>query len=180
MLVGLYTEDVNAQPIFGAAASAETSEDGLTWTFKIRPHTWSDGVPVSAEDFVFAYRRILDPKTAAQYANVLYPIKNAQKVNKARSCSVRCGRATRRRLSSNSKSGAYLPQRLIRGARARWSEGNDWTKPGTMVSNGPYMLTERRDPSNSSKSNSMAQNVSRRDFPSDRRRFGGLEYRAGE
>ena len=40
-----------------------------------------DGVPVTAEDFVFAIRRLLDPKTAAEYASVLYPIKNALKVN---------------------------------------------------------------------------------------------------
>src|SRR5262249_50773164 len=65
MLMGFYTEDVNGQRIFGAAESAERSEDGLTWTFKIRPHKWSDGTPVTAEAFVFVYRRILDPKTAA-------------------------------------------------------------------------------------------------------------------
>src|SRR5262249_50899076 len=82
MLMGLYTEAPDAQPIFGAAEEVQTSEDGLTWTFKIRKHTWSDGTPVTAQDFVFAFKRILDPKTAAQYANVLYPFKNAKRVNK--------------------------------------------------------------------------------------------------
>ena len=81
MIMGLYTEDANARPILGAAESVDTSADGLTWTFKIRSHTWSDGVPVTAEDFVFAFRRVLDPNTAAEYASVLYPIKHALKVS---------------------------------------------------------------------------------------------------
>jgi oligopeptide transport system substrate-binding protein len=54
MMMGLYTEDAGAKPIFGAAESATTSPDGKKWTFKLRNHTWSDGVPVTAGDFVFA------------------------------------------------------------------------------------------------------------------------------
>ena len=84
MLLGLTTEDANSNPIPGAAESWETSEDGLTWTFHLRDHTWSDGVKVTAEDFVFAWRRILDPKTAAPYGYYLYPIKNAREVNTGR------------------------------------------------------------------------------------------------
>ncbi|MBL8781018.1 MAG: peptide ABC transporter substrate-binding protein, partial [Alphaproteobacteria bacterium] len=153
MLVGLYTEDAIGQPIFGAAENAVTSEDGLTWTFKIRPHTWSDGVPVSAEDFVFAYQRILDPKTAAQYANVLYAIKNAQKVNKGdlpvSALGVRAVDASTLVIELDHPA-PYLPQLLTHHTatplpRALVQKvGNDWTKPGTMVSNGPYLLTEWR------------------------------------
>ena len=82
MLMGLYTEDMHGQPIFGAAESAETSADGLTWTFKIRKHSWSDGSPVSAQDFVYAFQRVLAPETAAEYASILYPVKNALAFNK--------------------------------------------------------------------------------------------------
>src|SRR5882724_8003546 len=82
MIIGLYTEGADSNPILGAAERVQTSEDGLTWTFKIRDHTWSDGKPVTADDFVFGLRREMNPATAAQYANVLYPIKNAEKVNK--------------------------------------------------------------------------------------------------
>ena len=57
MFLGLYTEDAAGDAILGAAESVDTSKDGLTWTFKIRPHTWSDGVAVTAGDFVFALRR---------------------------------------------------------------------------------------------------------------------------
>ena len=65
MMMGLTTQDAKGQPIPGAAERWETSTDGLTWTFHLRDHQWSDGEPVTANDFVFAWRRILDPKTAA-------------------------------------------------------------------------------------------------------------------
>ena len=64
-MMGLTTEDAGGQPIPGMAESWQTSPDGLTWTFNLREAQWSDGTPVTAEDFVFAWRRILDPKTAA-------------------------------------------------------------------------------------------------------------------
>jgi len=57
MIIGLYTEGADSNTILGAAESAQTSEDGLTWTFKIRDHLWSDGTPVTSNDFVFALRR---------------------------------------------------------------------------------------------------------------------------
>ena len=82
MYVGLYTEDGKGDPILGAAEKVTTSADGLTWTFKLRDHKWSDGKPVTSADFVFAYRRILDPIIASEYANILFPIKNAEKVSK--------------------------------------------------------------------------------------------------
>src|SRR6185436_2330538 len=81
LIVGLTTEDAAAKPIPGAAESWEPSPDGLTWTFHLREHVWSDGVPVTADDFVYAWRRILDPKTAASYAYYLYPVKNARDGN---------------------------------------------------------------------------------------------------
>src|SRR5687768_4795483 len=83
MIVGLTTEDAKGNPIPGAAESWEVSQDGLTWTFRLRDHSWSDGVPVTAEDFVFAWRRVLHPDTAAPYAYYLYPIRNARDVNTA-------------------------------------------------------------------------------------------------
>src|SRR6185503_9565786 len=81
LFLGLYTEGPDGKPILGSAESVTTSEDGKTWTFKLRDNKWSDGTPVTSEDFVYAYRRILSPKTASEYANILYPIKNAEGVN---------------------------------------------------------------------------------------------------
>ncbi|WP_291568987.1 MULTISPECIES: peptide ABC transporter substrate-binding protein [unclassified Clostridium] len=66
----------------GAAESWKQSDDGKTWTFKLRDMKWSDGQPVTAEQFVYGIRRTLDPKTASQYAFLLEPIKNAQTFNK--------------------------------------------------------------------------------------------------
>ena len=53
LLVGLTTEDVDGNAIPGAAERWEPSEDGKTWTFHLRDHQWSDGQPVTAEDFVY-------------------------------------------------------------------------------------------------------------------------------
>ena len=68
MMVGLTTLDAAAKPIPGIAERWETSPDGLTWTFHLRKARWSDGTPVTAENFVSAWRRLLDPKTGARAA----------------------------------------------------------------------------------------------------------------
>jgi oligopeptide transport system substrate-binding protein len=64
------------------AEKIDVSEDGLTYTFHLRDSKWSNGEPVTAHDFEFAWKRVLDPKTAANYAYQLYYIKNAEKYNK--------------------------------------------------------------------------------------------------
>ena len=80
---GLVTEAANGELTPGVAESWQVSDDGLVYTFKLRQDAkWSNGDPVTAGDFVFAYQRFQDPATAAEYANILYPIKNAKKVNK--------------------------------------------------------------------------------------------------
>lgn len=76
MFIGLMTDAADASAIPGAAESFTVSPDGLVYTFTLRPHAWSDGVPVTAHDFVYAFRRVADPRTAAQYATILYPIRN--------------------------------------------------------------------------------------------------------
>ena len=81
LMMGLTTEDVNSNAIPGAAERWEISPDGLTWTFHLRDHQWSDGRPVTAEDFVYGWRRLLDPKTASTYAYFLHVVKNAKAVN---------------------------------------------------------------------------------------------------
>ncbi|HEY5006371.1 MAG TPA: ABC transporter substrate-binding protein, partial [Caulobacteraceae bacterium] len=81
MLVGLTQNDPEGRPVPGMATSWETSPDGKTWTFHLRHALWSDGVPVTAGDFVFGLRRLMDPTTASQYAYLLFFIKNAEPVN---------------------------------------------------------------------------------------------------
>lgn len=80
---GLVIHDAKAQVIPGVAESWEVSDDGRTYTFKLREDAkWSNGDPVKASDFVFAYQRLQDPATAAGYANIHWPIMNAEAVNK--------------------------------------------------------------------------------------------------
>jgi oligopeptide transport system substrate-binding protein len=155
MLIGLYTDDATGEPALGAAESVETSADGLTWTFKIRAHTWSDGVPVTAEDFAFAIRRLIDPNTAAEYASVLYPIKNAEKVNTGagtvpvEEVGVRAPDA-RTLVIELEHPAPFLPELLTHYTTFPIPKhlvskvGSDWTRPGTMVGNGPYTLAEWR------------------------------------
>ncbi len=153
MMLGLYTEAADASPILGAADDAKTSADGLRWTFRIRPHTWSDGKPVTASDFVFAYRRILDPKFAAEYCEILYPIKNAGKVNKGELAVEKLGVSApdaQTLIIDLENPAPYLPQLLTHYTTFPLPQHtvekykNDWIKPGKMVSNGPYMLLEWR------------------------------------
>ncbi len=59
----------------------EVSEDQTVWTFHLRDYKWSDGKPVTANDFEFAIKRALNPEVGASYAFILYPIKNAQAYN---------------------------------------------------------------------------------------------------
>ena len=80
---GLYRLDKDNKPIPAAAESSTKSEDGKKYTFKLRKDAkWSNGDPVTAKDFVFAWQRLLDPKTAAEYAFIAYYIKNAEAINK--------------------------------------------------------------------------------------------------
>ena len=66
MFTGLFTDGADATPVLGMAESYEISEDSLTWTFTLKDANWSDGVPVTAYDFEYAFRRILTPSTAAK------------------------------------------------------------------------------------------------------------------
>jgi oligopeptide transport system substrate-binding protein len=67
----------------GAAVSWQPTDNFKRWTFQLQPQgKWSDGEPVTAEDFVFAYERILNPALAATYAEMLYPIQGAAEYNK--------------------------------------------------------------------------------------------------
>ena len=79
---GLERVNNKNQIVPGIAKSAPNiSSDGLTYTYTLRDAEWSDGKPVTAGDFVYAWQRDVNPKTASQYAYQLYYIKNAQEIN---------------------------------------------------------------------------------------------------
>ncbi|MGE0596131.1 MAG: peptide ABC transporter substrate-binding protein [Hyphomonadaceae bacterium] len=149
MLTGLTTEDQHARPSPGMAQRWETSADGLTWTFFLRPAVWSDGEPCDAHDFEFALRRILDPNTLAQYASILYPILNAEAVNAGEMAPDELGVAAidDHTLEIRLKHPApYLPQMLKHYTSFPVPKhkveafGTDWVKPENIVTNGAFVL----------------------------------------
>lgn len=82
---GLVTTSASGELIPGVACHWQVSPDGKTWTFTLRDDAqWSDGVLVTADDFVQAFRHQLDPKVAASYANMFYPIRHAQDINRGK------------------------------------------------------------------------------------------------
>lgn len=82
---GLYRLGENSKTVPGVATKSTTSKDGLTWTFYLRKDAkWSNGDPVMAEDFVYAWRRQVDPKTASSQVNNYEGIKNAIKISEGK------------------------------------------------------------------------------------------------
>ena len=82
MFEGLCKMDKNQQIVAGVAKNWDVSSDGLTYTFHLRKDaTWSDGKTVTAGDFVYAWQRLANPKTASAYSYQLYYVKNAQEIN---------------------------------------------------------------------------------------------------
>jgi oligopeptide transport system substrate-binding protein len=144
----------------GVAARWDISDDRCTYTFHLRPDArWSDGRPVTAEDFAWSWRRVLDPKTAAEYAYMLYPIRGAKAYFEA------LGKPGADPDSEWAKVGVrqegphrlvvelerpcayfldlaafstYLPVRRD----AVEAHGDRWTMPPNLVSNGAYRLAE--------------------------------------
>lgn len=79
---GLYRMDDEDNPTPGIAEDHDVSEDGKTYTFKIREGaTWSNGEPVTANDFEYAWKEVLNPDNASQYAYVMSIIEGAEAYN---------------------------------------------------------------------------------------------------
>lgn len=146
-------------PVPGVAERWETSADGLTWTFHLRPNAkWSTGDPVTAADFVYAFRRMLTPALGAEYAYMLYHLKNAEAYNAGKLTDfnqVGVKAADEHTLVLTLWHPVpYLP---TLAAHVSWSpvhratiekfgaidrRGTPWTRPGNLVGNGAFVLTE--------------------------------------
>ncbi len=79
MFEGL-TRSVGGEVQPGIAESWDVSEDGLVYTFHLRDAKWSDGEPVTAEQFVYGMRRIVDPEVASTFAFIAKPLLNAEEI----------------------------------------------------------------------------------------------------
>ena len=150
---GLMAEDANAEAIPGQAESYTISDDGLVYTFKLRDGIqWSDGTPVTAGDFVFAFQRLFNPATASDYAYLQFPIKNGSEIAEGtvtdfnelgvkalddKTVEITLEGPTPFFLQALTHYTAYpVPKHVIDAV------GNDWTKVENIVSNGPYTPTE--------------------------------------
>lgn len=138
----------------GMARSWTISEDGRTYTFHLRPAVWSDGEPVTAHDFVHAWRRALSPELASQYAYQLWYLRGAQPFSEGkvkdpatvgvralddRTLEVQLERPTPFFLFLTSfVTYAPVPRRAIE------RHGRLWTRPGNIVVNGAYLVTDAR------------------------------------
>lgn len=81
VMEGLLRYDKKGKLSPGVAEKWELNETGATFTLR-KNALWSDGKPVTASDFVFSWREAVNPKTASEYAFLVYPVKNAEKINK--------------------------------------------------------------------------------------------------
>ncbi len=151
---GLMNQDAEGNLIPGVATEYTTNEDKTVYTFKLRPEAkWSNGDPVTAGDFVYAWKRLVDPELASPYAwfGELMSIENAAAIIAGEKPVDELGvsaiddRTLEVRLSSSlpyfpamttHASTFPAPQKVIE------EFGDEWTKPENIVSNGAYVLTE--------------------------------------
>jgi oligopeptide transport system substrate-binding protein len=125
----------------------------MTWTFHLRDATWSDGVPVTADDFVYAYRRILAPETASIYAYLVYLLQNGQAVNEGKAKPETLGA---RALDAHTLQlilthpAPYLPELLKHQSffpvpkHVVETYGDAWVQPAHFVGDGPFRLVSWR------------------------------------
>jgi oligopeptide transport system substrate-binding protein len=152
MLIGLTTDDPQGRPIPGMATEWTTSADGLVWTFKLRDAKWSDGVPVTAHDFVYAWQRIMTSTPPAKYASLLYVVRNAEKIYDGRIKDVtQLGVKAiddKTLVVTLEYPAPYLPGLLTHYTAFPIPKhvvekvGNDWIKAENFVGNGPFKLEQ--------------------------------------
>jgi oligopeptide transport system substrate-binding protein len=148
---GLTDIGPDGAPRLAAADRCLISEDGLTYRFHLRAGArWSNGEPVVAEDFVGAWRRLVDPRTAAQYSQLLASVQGAERIA--------AGLAAPSTLGVQAPDPATLVVQLSRptpyflallahpatfpiNRPSLERHGRGFAKPGVMVSNGAFVLT---------------------------------------
>lgn len=151
---GLYNQDAQGNLIPGVALSHTTNDDNTVYTFTLRDNAmWSDGKPVTAGDFVYAWQRLADPETASPYAWFMevMGVKNATEVMAGDMPATDLGVVALDDHTLEVTLAQPLPFFHLTTTHGstfpapRWvieEHGNDWIKPENIVSNGAYVLTE--------------------------------------
>ncbi len=154
-------DSATLEPVPGAAESWVLSEDERTYTFNLRKDgTWSNGDPVTAQDFYYSYKRMLSPALAAEYAYLLHCIKNAKAFNEGtltdfdevgvkvldeHTLELRLENPTPYLLAMQMHQAWYpVHQPTIEAYGDMTQRGTKWTRAGNHVGNGPFRLTEWR------------------------------------
>ncbi len=152
---GLTTRNAKGDIIPGMAEKWDITPDGLTYTFHLRHGIkWSNGEPLVADDFVKGWERVLNPETASEYAYQLFYLRNAEdyangKIKDFSQVGVKAPDDHTLVVSLTHPTAFFLEltsfQTLVPEPVATIKKyGQDWIKPGNMVSNGPYVLKEWR------------------------------------
>lgn len=151
---GLYNLGPDGATVPGVATHHDVSDDNLTYTFHLRDTAkWSDGKPVTAGDFVYAWRRAVDPATASPYAwyMELMSLEGAKAIIAGEAGTETLGVTALDDHTLEVKLSQPLPYFADMVAHAttfpapKWAieeHGDEWTRPGNLVGNGAYVLTE--------------------------------------
>ena len=153
MMDGLVGTDDEGKTIPALALKWEPSDEGRVWTFHLRDAKWSNGDPITAEDFVYSFRRLADPETAAPYSSYLEDAKvqGAAEIlqGKAKPDTLGVKALDAKTLQFTLTAPVpYFPDMLIQQFtypvhRATVEKfGEKWTQPGNYVSSGAYILKE--------------------------------------
>ncbi|MGY8718009.1 MAG: peptide ABC transporter substrate-binding protein, partial [Verrucomicrobiia bacterium] len=151
-------DELTSRAVPACAERWEISEDGLTWTFYLRPNLkWSDGTALTAQTFRDSYRRALAPALGSEYAYVLYPIRGAPAFNSGKNKDpasvgvsslddqtfvIELAQPTPMLASILTLPVAFpAPLHVIEAQGGLTSRTNRWTRPENMVSNGAFRLT---------------------------------------
>ena len=147
---GLVTYSADGRLVPGIAAAWQIEPGGLRYQFRLQPGvTWSDGTPITADDVMFSFRRLLDPKVASPVAQLLYVIKNARAVNTGTLPPSSLGVSAYEtdtviidleapapyfiQVVANAFAG-IVPRRVVEKV------GDAWTKPENMITSGAFTL----------------------------------------
>lgn len=148
IFAGLVDIAPNGDVIPGVAERWDVSPDGLTYTFHLRESAWSDGTPVTADDFVFSLRYFVTPANAATGLERVYPIVNAEAIARGKAAPDTLGAFSqnngRTLVLKLRQPAAYFIKMLVlppfypMPSKAVARYGNEWSRPDNIVTNGAF------------------------------------------